>query len=112
MKLSRDKATYPYRKQVWRKATKDGAFEEDVIAIADETDQQGSPLLTPVMRDGEISGPLPALEEIREYAKENLRRLPERFKKFTGAEEYPVRYSIELERRRLELLEEYGATDA
>src|SRR5262249_13744117 len=35
MKLSRDKVTYPYRKQVWREVSSDGPFVADVIAMED-----------------------------------------------------------------------------
>lgn len=104
MKLSPDKATYPYRKQVWRESDHDGSFKEDLITIADEVSQKGEPLLTPVMRGGEIIGSLPRLEETQAYAKEQLSRLPLPFKRLTDAAHYPVRYSDELERRRLELL--------
>jgi hypothetical protein len=64
-------------------------------------------LLIPVMRDGAPINPQPSLKEIQDYAKHQLSRLPAQFKKFTGAAEYPVRYSDRLERRRMELLEEF-----
>jgi nicotinate phosphoribosyltransferase len=106
MKLSRDKATYPYRKQVWREAAGDGSFKGDVIAMVGETYPNETPLLIPVMRNGELIESLPDLKETRDYAKRQLSLLPGQFKKLNDAAEYPVRYSDELERRRLELLDE------
>jgi nicotinate phosphoribosyltransferase len=105
MKLSRDKATYPCRKQVWRKSAGSGAFIEDVIAAADEEvsspEQGAEPLLIPVMRGGEVIVPMPSLRETQERARYQLAHLPAQFKALTRAENYPVRYSSELEHRRL-----------
>jgi nicotinate phosphoribosyltransferase len=108
MKLSREKATYPCRKQVWRERASDGLFTGDVIAAADEERDAGraEPLLIPVMRDGEVIAPAPSLREIQARARAQLARLPERCQSLTQAEDYPVRYSAELERRREEMLKE------
>lgn len=105
MKLSHDKATYPYRKQVWREMWGDGNFKSDVIAMADELRQEGEQLLVPVMSEGRVIGSLPSLREIQGYAKEQVSDLPEQYKRLKEATDYPVRYSEELERKRLELLE-------
>jgi nicotinate phosphoribosyltransferase len=103
MKLSLDKATYPSRKQVWRKAAPDGAFKEDIIAALAEVEQTGEPLLIPVMRDGVVAESSPNLREIQVYARENIARLPARFKRLNDPEAYPVSYSPDLERKRWEL---------
>ncbi|MCI0337884.1 MAG: nicotinate phosphoribosyltransferase [Acidobacteria bacterium] len=107
MKLSRDKATYPYRKQVWRESANDGTFEEDIIAIVAEVIERGEPLLMPVMRDGEVIGSMPGLGEMQDYARQQLAHLPVQFKKNENAAAYPVHYSSELERKRVELLKEF-----
>lgn len=107
MKLSRDKATYPYRKQVWRKSANDGTFKEDIIAIDGEANQMGEPLLSRVMSGGEVIRPQPGLGELQDHARLQLAHLPLEFKKFDNAAAYPVRYSAELERKRQELLEEF-----
>jgi nicotinate phosphoribosyltransferase len=99
MKLSRDKATYPYRKQVWRELDRNGNFQSDVITIADELRQEGEPLLVPVMREGRVIESLPNLREIQGYAKEQVSHLPEQYKRLKDAAVYPVRYSEELERK-------------
>ncbi|MBO0722305.1 MAG: nicotinate phosphoribosyltransferase [Blastocatellia bacterium] len=105
MKLSREKSTYPSRKQVWRSAIADGSFKEDVIASFTEADQAGQPLLIPVMRGGEIVGITPGLREMQEYAKAQLERLPSCYKRLRDPESYRVSYSPELDRLRWELTE-------
>src|SRR5262249_33649141 len=97
MKLSPDKATYPYCKQVWRATAGDGSFAGDVIARADESGLQGEPLLAPVMRDGHIVAPLPGLREAQERARRQLASLPAPYKRLTGPQSYPVCYSDKLE---------------
>ena len=107
MKLSREKATYPSRKQVWRECASDGTFVRDIIAAADEetqyAEQNAKPLLTQVMRGGELIAPLPDLSKSQEHARLQLARLPAHFKVLIGAEHYLVSYSPELERRRQEM---------
>jgi nicotinate phosphoribosyltransferase len=107
MKLSRDKATYPYRKQVWRAVAGDGSFAGDVIARADETGLPGAPLLSLVMRDGRVVPPLPGLREAQERARGQLANLPEPYKRLIEARPYPVRYSDRLEQSRMALQREF-----
>src|SRR5262245_15831780 len=107
LKLSTDKATYPYRKQVWRAAAGDGSFAGDVIAMADETGLAGAPLLAPVMRDGQIAAPSPTLREAQERARHQLASLPAPYKRLIEAQPYPVRYSDKLEESRLALLRQF-----
>jgi len=107
MKLSRDKATYPYRKQVWRATGGDSSFAGDLIARADETDLPGAPLLSLVMRDGRILAPLPSLREMQERARRQLASLPEPYKRLIDAQPYPVRYSDRLEQSRMALQREF-----
>jgi len=107
MKLSRDKVTYPYRKQIWRAAASDGSFIGDVIARADETDLSGATLLAPVMRGGQISATLPGLFEMQEHARRQIASLPAPHRRLIEAQPYPVRYSDKLEQSRLALLREF-----
>lgn len=104
MKLSQDKATYPYCKQVWREYADDGSFLGDTIGLANETNHGGEALLKPVMRDGELIAPLPSLIEMQAHARQQLQSLPEIYKALTQPASYPVRYSTELETRRQTLL--------
>ncbi|HKC88103.1 MAG TPA: nicotinate phosphoribosyltransferase [Blastocatellia bacterium] len=107
IKLSLDKATYPYRKQVWRATASDGLFAGDMIAKADETDLPGATLLEPVMRDGQGVATPPGLREAQERARRQLAGLPAAHKRLTGARPYPVRYSDKLEESRLALLRKF-----
>jgi nicotinate phosphoribosyltransferase len=95
MKLSKDKVTLPGRKQVYRLKDAEGNFEKDVIALADEK-TSGEPLMVKVMKKGEVTYDFPSLSEIRTAAAENLSLLPGKYKKVTGAAEYPVELSQNL----------------
>ncbi len=89
-KRSEGKATYPGRKQVYRRYGADGRMCEDVLTL--ETDpQEGEPLLTPVMRGGRRIGPLPSLAEARARAAADLARLPEALRSLEPGPPYPVR---------------------
>jgi len=97
MKLSEGKVTLPGRKQVYRFKDANGNFEKDMIALADEK-VDGEPLMVKVMEKGEITYYLPSLSDIRATAAENVSRLPEKYKMVTGAPEYPVELSQDLEK--------------
>jgi nicotinate phosphoribosyltransferase len=89
MKLSEGKITLPGRKQVYRYKDVEGNYVRDVIALASET-LDAEPLLVNVMEEGELTYELPSLIEVRSAAKENLAKLPEKFKKLTNPPAYPV----------------------
>jgi nicotinate phosphoribosyltransferase len=103
MKLSREKATYPYCKQIWRHSNA-GKFDGDVIALAKGDEQSGEPLLKPVMRDGELTTPLPTLAETQTRLQQQLAALSDDFKVLRSAPAYPVRFSKQLESQREQLL--------
>jgi nicotinate phosphoribosyltransferase len=110
MKLSKDKVTLPGRKQVYRLKDATGNFKKDVIALADEK-MGGEPLLVKVMEKGEVTYHFPSLNEIREAAAENLSLLPDKHKKVTGAAEYPVERSQNLEKTMKSLKEKLLKTE-
>jgi len=95
MKLSEGKTTLPGRKQVYRFKDAEGNFEKDIIALAEEK-VNGEPLMVKVMKKGEVTYDFPSLSEIRATVAENVSRLPEKYKKVTGAPAYPVELSQEL----------------
>jgi len=74
-KRSEGKATWPGRKQVYRRYGSDGTIAGDTIALDDEV-VDGRPLLQPVMRAGRVIAPLPDLTAARETAASELTRLP------------------------------------
>jgi nicotinate phosphoribosyltransferase len=96
MKLSKDKNTLPGRKQVFRSKSKDGFYQKDTIALAEEK-IEGDPLLSKVMDSGKLSYKLPSLHEIRCFAQENIFKLPAPYKELSNAPTYPVELSLKLQ---------------
>jgi nicotinate phosphoribosyltransferase len=95
-KLSRDKVTYPGRKQVFRHSNSRGEFQSDQIALEDESRDGGDPLLVEVMRDGKRVAPKELLSTMRDRCIANLARLPKRYLQMNRSAIYPVRYSQRL----------------
>jgi nicotinate phosphoribosyltransferase len=75
-KHSTGKATWPGRKQVWRRYDQAGRMTGDVLSLESDT-QAGEPLIELVMKNGRRVGPRPPLAEIRARAAHDLERLPE-----------------------------------
>jgi nicotinate phosphoribosyltransferase len=75
-KRSEGKATWPGRKQVYRRYTTGGIIAGDVVALIDES-VGGEPLLRPAMRNGKRVEGFAGLMEARKYAAASLARLPE-----------------------------------
>ncbi len=96
MKLSKNKNTLPGRKQVFRSKSKDGFYQKDTIALAEEK-IEGDPLLSRVMDRGKLSYKLPSLDEIRCSAQENIFKLPAPYKELTNAPTYPVELTLKLQ---------------
>jgi nicotinate phosphoribosyltransferase len=95
-KLSADKKTYPFAKQVYRRSAASGVFAEDEVARATET-KEGEPLLVLVLKNGASVRPLPTLEEDRRRCREQSGRLPKELLSLQPCNPYPVRVSNELE---------------
>lgn len=93
-KRSVGKATWPGRKQVWRRHDAAGRMAGDVVSVENDP-QTGEPLLVPVMRGGRRLA-LPTLEQAREHAAENLRRLPVLLAALQEDAIYPVEISTAL----------------
>jgi nicotinate phosphoribosyltransferase len=74
-KRSAGKATWPGRKQVWRRYGPDGRMAQDVVSLERDA-QAGEPLLHQVMQGGRRTGPQPTLRESRARAAHDLERLP------------------------------------
>jgi len=88
-KRSTGKATWPGRKQVWRRYGPDGRMAGDVLSIESDV-QRGEPLIQLVMQGGRRIGPLPALAEIRARAARDLALLPEPLRQLEPQGSYPV----------------------
>jgi nicotinate phosphoribosyltransferase len=89
-KRSEGKATWPGRKQVWRRFDAAGRLAGDVLALATEP-QEGEPLLVPAMRAGRVVEPRDTLARARERAHDQVVRLPEALRSLEPAPApYPV----------------------
>ena len=96
-KRSAGKATWPGRKQVWRRFAADGRMAGDTLSLEND-DQAGEPLIELVMQSGKRLKPAPTLAEIRTRAARDLERLPEPLRKLEPGASYPVEVSEALRR--------------
>jgi nicotinate phosphoribosyltransferase len=101
-KRSAGKATWPGRKQVWRRFKPDGRMAADVLSVEDDA-QQGEPLIEVVMQAGKRLKPAPTLAEVRARAARDLERLPEPLRRLEPAASYPVEVSDALRRLAVEV---------
>ena len=88
-KRSEGKATWPGRKQVYRRTDADGIMAGDVLTTADDT-QSGEALLVPVMRAGARCAAAPGLDRMRAHAADQLARLPEPLRRLEAGFAYQV----------------------
>ena len=100
-KRSTNKATWPGRKQVWRRYTADGRMAGDTLsleraAVSAGARPDGEPLLQLVMQNGRRVHPPSALDDIRRHAKRELERLPGPLRALEPGAGYPVKVSDEL----------------
>jgi nicotinate phosphoribosyltransferase len=91
-KRSAGKATWPGRKQVWRRYGPDGRMKNDVIST-EEDEQEGETLIRQVMQGGRRIGPQPVLAEARAHAAQEMSRLPEPLRRLETGARFPVRIS-------------------
>jgi nicotinate phosphoribosyltransferase len=104
-KRSIGKATWPGRKQVWRRFGADGRMAGDILSVEGDM-QPGDPLIEAVMRAGRRLDPPRPLADIRAHAARDLERLPEALRSLDVSAPYPVkladaltRLSAEVDRR-------------
>jgi nicotinate phosphoribosyltransferase len=88
-KRSEGKATWPGRKQVYRRFTAGGHMAVDVLTVEDDP-QEGEVLLQPCLVAGKRLAPSPALSELRQKAAAQLARLPEHLRQLQVNPPYPV----------------------
>jgi nicotinate phosphoribosyltransferase len=96
-KLSSNKATWPGRKQVWRRYGADGRMIGDVLGLAGH-ERPGEPLLQPVIERGRRLRPPEPLAEIRLRASRALELLPEPLRRLEADAKYPVEVDAELQK--------------
>jgi nicotinate phosphoribosyltransferase len=105
-KRSEHKATWPGRKQVWRRYDASGRMAGDVLTLETPSSSSpasgeglgggGEPLIRLVMKNGRRIAPSPSLDEIRLHAKRELERLPENLARLTPGADYPVEVADDL----------------
>ena len=88
-KLSPGKATWPGRKQVFRRYDAAGRIAGDLLTL-DGDKQQGEALIRLVMKDGKPVGPRRSLAELRIAAAAGLASLPEALRALNPASSLPV----------------------
>lgn len=88
-KRSEGKATWPGRKQVFRRHDAAGRLAGDTLTLEGDR-PPGWPLLATVMRAGQRLGPSSPLAAVREYAVSQLGALPEELRRLDTAAPYPV----------------------
>ena len=101
MKVTSDKQTDPGLHQVFHTS------RCDVIGLVDE-ELPGEPLLTTVMRDGEVAVDLPSLDVIRARCRERVAALPDEVRRIRDPQAWPVERSKRLVELRDRLLAEGG----
>jgi len=97
-KFSQDKMNYPGTKQIFRFANAGGHYSHDLVACAGEKCPDTEPLLTCVMKDGRRTDRSPTLPQIQNRFRQQLQRIPERYRDLSSADTYPVQFSGELKR--------------
>jgi nicotinate phosphoribosyltransferase len=95
-KRSEGKATWPGRKQVYRRTTADGSFAGDCLGLVAQDPQPGEPLLIPVMEQGRRLQPPEPLDAIRGRVRAQLAALPADLRTNEAARPYPVDIAPEL----------------
>ncbi|MDZ7742891.1 MAG: nicotinate phosphoribosyltransferase [Bacteroidota bacterium] len=128
LKLSEtiSKITLPHKKQVFRLMDENRNWiGADAIALDGEPDfdhmhdpfdpdksmhtgkMYKETLLEKVMEEGKRTTDKKTLEEISEYRKQRMKKLPEEFKRFANPHEYKIGISDRLKEERDKLIEEY-----
>ena len=95
-KQSEGKRTLAGKKQVFRQTDAGGRFIGDIIGTRDETMDNATALLKPVMKNGRLVGPMPPLSDIRVNFSKNFKRLDDCYKRLENADSYPVAVSDRL----------------
>ena len=94
-KRSEGKATWPGRKQVWRRVDDAGQMVGDIVTAEDDP-QNGTPLIEPVMRAGRRLTPRPSLSDSRRHATQSVASLSLPLRDLGKAEPYRVDISASL----------------
>jgi nicotinate phosphoribosyltransferase len=91
-KRSEGKATWPGRKQVFRRYGANGTIQGDVLTVEGDA-QDGEALIRQVMKDGKRIGKLPPLDDIRKRCAEQLANLPAHLRRLDSEPRYEAEVS-------------------
>src|SRR5262245_1587319 len=94
-KRSEGKATWPGRRQVYRRHAGDGTIAGDTVTLAGEPGD-GTPLVQPVMRRGARVTRVPTAAESRAHSLAQLATLPQGLRRLDAPVPYPVEIGGEL----------------
>jgi nicotinate phosphoribosyltransferase len=94
-KRSTGKATWPGRKQVYRRLGRDGRIAGDTLTVEGDV-QDGEPLIRPYMRNGKRLAPPEPLTAVRARAEAARASLPEPLRRLETGPRYPVEVSAAL----------------
>jgi nicotinate phosphoribosyltransferase len=94
-KRSANKATWPGRKQVWRRYGADGRMVADFLTLEAPSresarEEHGEPLVRLVMQNGKRVALAPSLDDIRRHSKRELERLPQPLRRLDPTAAYSV----------------------
>jgi nicotinate phosphoribosyltransferase len=96
-KRSLGKATWPGRRQVWRRHDTHMLMIEDIVAVEGD-EQEGAPLVVKVMAAGKRLGETPSLDNIRARAASEQQRLPDALRRLQSGARYPVTIAASLQK--------------
>jgi nicotinate phosphoribosyltransferase len=95
-KRSAGKATWPGRKQVWRRFDTSGRMMSDIVSL-EGGEPAGTPQLQQVMAAGRRLAPAESLDRMRRRAAAGLAALPDTFRELAPASAaYPVRIADDI----------------
>lgn len=94
-KHSEGKATWPGRKQVYRRYGADGRMAGDTLTTLDDEESEQA-LLRSVMRNGKRIADVPDLASVRDYALQQIGLLPDALRGLKRGVPYPVMISERL----------------
>ncbi len=95
-KFSPEKQTYPGRKQIYR-IEENGYFKKDFIDLANNNEiRKGNKLLRQWVKNGKQVSGFPDLETTKNFARENLEKLPEEYFDLYNKVNYKVEFSGQL----------------
>jgi nicotinate phosphoribosyltransferase len=105
IKLSKNKATLPGKKQVFR-AYQNGKYKKDIIGLRNENFNDLEKLLVPVIQSGKLIYNIPALSDVQKFSAANISKLPSKYKQVKVSGSYSVGVSARLQ----ELTDELAST--